>query len=481
MISAQARAARLERLFALERKHDLFSFRVDGWSAWRVMRNPVYWLVAELPLSKPGRPGYARILDAVRGTLILAGIVASGRRKDLLVKTCRSALRVKRDTQYEDIHFDGLLRRGYSCVKLEEINSPDFEAQAAAAWRPADLDPVVFTFWGRVLGRLFPADAMPFCRFVAELLQTELQITVAPRWLLMRVSTVVWQARLYRLLLSRITPQAILVSDTGEYGLRIAAHRHGIRFIELQHGIFDASQPDAIPSWVDGSIAELVLPDMLATRGTYWNEQLANTRQGQEGVVAVGDAVTDAARLKREGRSRSDKIQLLLTSQGLDTARLVAWVEQLADCAPTSLDWHLSIKLHPVYDFDSRAFEPLRSNPRIRIISGAEQPNVFDLLAESDLHLTIASACHFDAAAVGVRSVIIPLSGHELVANTVDGKWFFLARAPLDVWDIAAGLPPVDLAHANRFCAPGYIDNLTTLLPTASRSVVENNLAACPR
>ena len=191
--------------------------------------------------------------------------------------------------------------------------------------------------------------------------------------------------------------------------------------------------------------------------------------------------MTEVARARHEGRDRSDKVRLLLTSQGLDTARLVAWVEQLADCAPPSLDWDLSIKLHPVYDFDTRAFEPLRSNPRISVISGAEQPNVFDLLADSDLHLTIASACHFDAAAIGVRSAIIPLSGHELVANTVDGKWFFLARAPSDVWDIAGRPPPADPAHANRFSAPGYVDNLMALLPTASRSVVENNLATYPR
>jgi|GEM_PF-1152425 len=472
MASGEERAARLEKLFALERRHDLFSYRIDGWSAWRVMRNPVYWLVAALPLRKPDRRVYLRVLRALAGTLRLLWVLIAGRRRELVVKTCRSALRAKRGDKYEDLYFDSLLRRGYSYVKLEEVNSPDFDAQAAAAWWPADINSAVFTFWGRMLGGLFPADAMPFCKFIAELLQSELQITVDPRWLLTRISTVVWQARIYGALLARVRPRAVLVSDTGEYGLRVAAHRANVRFIELQHGVFNATQPDAIPLWVEGSAAELVLPDVLATRGSYWVEKLAMTRQGRDHAIAVGDAVTDSARAQRAARTGDGRVHLVLTSQGLDTERLVAWIGELARSAPSSLDWRLSVKLHPIYDSSPEKFDPLTSNARIRIISGAEQPNVFDLLADGDLHLTIASACHFDAGAIGVRSVIIPLDGHELLTDTVDGRLFYRAAAPKDVWDILSTSPAFDAAEPDRFSAPGYVDNLAALLPAEASAPV---------
>lgn len=465
MISGEGRAARIAKLFELERKHDLFACRIDGWSAWRVLRNPLYWLVAELPLSKPGRPASVRIMEAALATFKLARLMIFGSRKDLLVQTCRSALRVMRGEQFEELHFDGLLRRGYSCIKLEEINSPDFEAQAAAAWRPADLNPVVFTFWGHVLGRLLPADADAFCHRVAELLRDEMQIAVSPTWLLLRISTVVWQARLYGLLLTRSRPRAVLVSNTGEYGLCLAAHRHGIRFIEVQHGVFDASQPDAIPSWVEGSELELILPDVLATRGEYWREQLASTRQGRDHTVAVGDAMTDWARTRRNPLRERHGVHLVLTSQGLDTSRLVDWVNELANCAPAELDWRLSVKLHPYYDCDPREFERLKKHQRITVISGGEQPNVFELLAEADLHLTISSTCHFDAAAIGVRSMVIPLAGHELLTDTVDGQLFFLAHAPSEAWKVAATPVVIDLARSRRYSCPGYVDNLVALLP----------------
>lgn len=468
MASGEERAARLEKLFALERRHDFFSYRIDGWSAWRVMRNPVYWLVAALPLRKRERRVHIRVFQAVLGTLGLLWVLIVGSRRELLVKTCRSALRAKRGDKYEDLYFDSLLHRGHSYIKLEEINSPDFEVQAAAARWPADVNSVVFTFWGRILGWLFPARAMPFCEFVAERLQSDLQIAVDPRWLLMRVSTVVWQARIYGALLARVRPHAVLVADTGEFGLRLAAHRANIRFIELQHGVFNAAQPDAIPLWAEGSAAELVLPDVLATRGTYWVEKLATTRQGRDHAVAVGDAMTDSARARRAARVCDGQVRLVLTSQGLDTERLVAWIGELARSAPSSLDWHLLIKLHPIYDTSPEKFDPLKSEARIKIISGAEQPNVFDLLADGDLHLTIASACHFDAGAIGVRSVIIPLDGHELLTDTVDGRLFYRAVAPKDVWEILASPPAFDPAEPDRFSASGYVDNLAALLPVES-------------
>jgi hypothetical protein len=309
---------------------------------------------------------------------------------------------------------------------------------------------------------------MPFCRFVAECLRSELQVVVDPRWLLTRISTVVWQARLYGALLARIKPRAVLVSDLGEYGLRLAAHRAGNRFIEVQHGVFDATQPDAIPLWVEGSVAELVLPDVLAARGRYWVEKLATTRQGRDHAVAVGDAMTDAARAKRAARVHDGCVRLVLTSQGLDTERLVAWIDELVRCVPPSLDWHLSIKLHPSYDFRPEKFAPLKGHKGISIISGSDLPNVFDLLADSDLHLTIASTCHFDAAAIGVRSVIIPLDGHELLMDTVDDRLFYGAASPRDVWNIASNSPSFDPAESGRFSAPGYVDNLAALLPVSS-------------
>jgi len=450
-------SARIAELHAMERRHDLFAFRVDGWSAWRVMRFAVQMLVLDLPLAQPARPTLTRSLEALGATLKLLWLLLAGRQRDLVVSTCRSALRMQLGAKYRDVYFDGLLVKGYSCLKIEEINSPDFDRQAAAAWRPADLNSVVFTFWGRVLGLLFPVKAAAFCKSVAQVLSSDLHLSVDHRWLLMRVSTVYWQSRLYSVLFSRIRPKAVLVAEPGCYGLRVASKRNGVRVIELQHGVFDVNHPDAVPGWVRGQPGELLLPDILACRGQFWIDQLNGTRQ-KEPAVAVGNELIDFARQRRRPRAKGQSIHLVLTSQGLDSRRLVRWIVEMAAAAPEQLDWRLSIKLHPLYDSGSREFDPLRSHPRMRVIGGAEEPNVFDLLADADLHLSIASACHFDAAALGVPSAIIPLAGHEALLHVADGVQLFVAKFPADVW--VPDRPGSSRARMHYFAQPGFVENL---------------------
>jgi hypothetical protein len=455
---------RLRRLATLEREHDLFAHRVDGWSAWRVLRNPVHRLVSGLPMSQLARSNTRRGAQALAATAGLLRLLVTAGRRELLVKTCRSALRLPQGDRYRDVYFDGLLQRGMSCLKLEEINSPDFEAQAAAAWRPADLDPVVFTFWGRVLGTLRPVDDGGFSARVARLLAEELGVDASPAWLRMRLSTVYWQAKLYAALLARVRPAAVLVADTGEYALCLACARRGVRFVELQHGVFDASHPDAVPEWAEGTAAELLLPDRLACRGTYWVEQLAGTRQGRDHAVAVGNELIDMARERRARRSPGEALHLVFTSQGLDAERTAAWLAEMVDAAPAGREWRLSIKLHPAYDARTVAFDALATHPRVRVIGGAEQPNVFDLLADADLHLSISSACHFDAAGLAVPSVVVPLASHEMMLDVVDGEQIALARTPADVWALAARGGAVAVAGPERFATPGFVDNFARLV-----------------
>ena len=449
----------------MERRHDLFAPRVDGWSAWRVMRNLAFRKLEDMPLAQPVRPTAVRSAEALVGTFRLVWLLLKAGRRELLVKTCRSGLRVKSGGQFRDVYFDGLLAEGFSYLKMEEINSPDFDRQAAAAARPAELDPVVFTFWGRILGMLMPvraADAL--CQSIAGLLRSELSLELAPNVLRMRISTVYWQSRLYRLLLARIKPQAILVSDTGEYGLCVAAGRQNIPFIELQHGIFDAKHPDAVPDWVNGPAAALILPDALACRGQYWIDSLGETRQGRDHAVPVGNEFIDDARLRRGARTRTDTRRLVLTTQGLDSKRLAQWIEAMTKAAPAEIDWRLSIKLHPVYDQDDRDFSKLQRDSRVRVIGGSDLPNVFELLSEADLHLSISSACHFDAAALGVRSVIIPLGDHEWLLHAVDGKQILLASSPDEVWRFVTLPEIVAVERAHRFSEPNFVANMQKLV-----------------
>jgi hypothetical protein len=255
-----------------------------------------------------------------------------------------------------------------------------------------------------------------------------------------------------------------LVADTGEYALMLACKRRGIPFAELQHGVFNAGHPDAIPADIAGTTAELLLPDHFLARGQYWIDELSSTRQGRGQTRAVGNAQIDVARMHRAASPVRDHVRLVITSQGLASDELGQWIDTMLDAAPAGRQWKVMLKLHPVYDADRSAFAPLeRFGDRLRIIGGAESPNVYELLAEADLHLSIASACHFDAASLGVASVILALPGHEEIRHIVDNAQFFLAERAEDVWMIVDQLgrhkPEVE-----RFCAGGFVGNMDKLM-----------------
>ncbi len=470
-ITLEDRIDRLNRLGAAERSNDLFGYRVDGWSPWRVTRHVVQRTTARYGLARPRQNDGVRVIWALAATVRLLAILAFPPQVGLLVKTQRSALRIAVNDRYRDIYFDGLLAQNDHHFKLEVIDSAGFERQARAALFPPHLNAVVFTFWGRVLGKLFPADAADFATRTSKVLEEEVGVDIAAPVLRMLVSTAYWQSKLFGLLLRRLRPNAVLVCDTGEYGLVIACQKANVPIVEMQHGVFDSHHPDAIPAWVEGSRRELVLPDVLAARNRFWISQLEGTHQADV-AVAVGNELIDAARERRAARQTErgperDVRRIVLTTQGMDSERLALWIETMVAVVPADQDWRLTIKLHPTYDTHTTAFDALAKHPKVTVVEGGGQPNVVDLLCEADLHLSIASACLFEAAALGVPSLVIPLSGHENVRRALDGVLLRLADSPADAW---AALPGDNSVAQGLHVEPGFLDNMRALLNGLARS-----------
>lgn len=467
MSSDGVKAAALPALHAAERRYGWFDFRLDGWSAWRVLRTPVYNIASALPLSRMRESRASQIKRGLKSTLHIIGLMLLGRRRDFLAKTCRSALRFRQGEHFRDVYFDSVLDRQPSHFKLEVVNTMAFSRQAAMAHRPADADAFAFILWAALLGRLFPRrEAAAFCHDLAGTLRSEVGIQVSESFLLRRLSALYWESRLYLLLLARLHTRLVMVADTSEYALRRACWLRGIPFVEMQHGVFEDGHPDAVPDWVRGSPAELLLPDALACYGPYWIERLASSRQFHM-AEPVGSELVDYFRSRRTNRPTSvdgTTMRLLFTSQGLDTSRAVAWLDALLTSAPSGVRPKLTIKLHPAYDHEASPYTRLVEKHAATLIPGAQEPNVWELLAESDLHLSISSACHFDAAALGVRSVVMPLQGHYLMEAAIDGQNIFAVSSPEKVWTLLPVADCSDMVDTGRYASPGFAQRFDALI-----------------
>ncbi|MDI9569397.1 MAG: hypothetical protein QM278_01480 [Pseudomonadota bacterium] len=426
----------------MELKYDLFRHEVDGYSAWRLLR---FWFadsLQNLPLQGAlpkwrlfGWLAYHCIRDLQKFIF--------PKQARYVVKTCASALNEKRDGYWKDIYFDDILEEIGNCFKMDVLNSPLFFGRRKRALIPIS----VSTSLPDLISSLLAAIGIPKgISQVTRAIKKDLSFTpglppfndVAAAFRLRRFY---WAKRLYRWLLKRVNPRYVLYEDTGSFSLCAAAQELGIKAIEFQHGVFGRHHPAVLPAWALPYKEKLIVQDKLFLYGEYWKSEIAaNGFYGDE-LCAVGSARLDRYRIKRKECKSKDKLggpcKLLVTTQGFALYELVGMLSRFLSLVPKELDYRLFIKLHPINERDVYVYETLyRGNDRVKVFLGTESPSTFDLLAEADLHLSISSACHYDALGLGVPTVVLALPNHEIVMHLVVSRQARIAATPEEIIDI---------------------------------------------
>ncbi|RTL56001.1 MAG: hypothetical protein EKK46_05280 [Rhodocyclaceae bacterium] len=458
------------RLRAFEDETGAFAFIVGGVSAWRVIRFPVALALQGIALSPPRLGRRALLTHAWRSFMDLM-FCRGG--KAYAVKSYVSALRFRGPDGAEDIYFNKLLREIPGGVYLYSLNAA---ANTPSPWlgRVNAINTTAIQVLAGILARLLPksGEAAAIER-LAELIRERLGVQDFPAARILRmVSSLHWQARLNGWLLGRLGVKWVLAADTGERALIKACRDRGVRFAELQHGIYTEDHPDALAASTPlGAcpVTALLLPDRLALYGEYWAARQRDTLAARTGgTILVGAAIIDWAReLRSAWRADPRRPRLVVTAQGFDQGALASFLDEFLTAY--SGDCELIVRLHPAYSRGAGGYEELIArDSRIRVQPGAAQPNTYQLIAEADLHLSIASACHFDALAIGTPTGVIRLEGWELVAGLV------AEGCALDLTDPGALAAVVDsqvwnpggLLERDYYCQPGFVDNVSTLLKT---------------
>lgn len=426
----------------LELKYDLFRHEVDGYSAWRLLR---FWFadsLQNLPLHNTlpqwrllGWFAYHGIRDSLKFIF--------PKQARYVVKTCASALNEYRDGYWKDIYFDDLLEEIGDCFKMDVLNSPLFFDRRKYALIPISISTSLPDLFSSLLAAAgIPGAISQVTRAIKKDLAAAVDLPpfddVAAAFRLRRFY---WAKRVYRWLLKRISPKFVLYEDTGSFSLCAAAQELGIKAIEFQHGVFGRHHPAVLPAWALPYKGKLIVQDKLFLYGEFWKAEIAaNGFYGDE-LCVVGSARIDRYRIKRrEYKSKENDggpYKLLVTTQGFAVSELVGMLSRFISLVHRELDYRLFIKLHPINERDVSVYETLyRGNDRVRVFLGTESPSTFDLLVETDLHLSISSACHYDALGLGVPTVVLALPNHEIVLHLVASRQARLAASPEDIIDI---------------------------------------------
>lgn len=463
-----------DQISHFEIEHDLFRHEIDGWCAWHLLRFPVAMELMNLPLSSPARQmrltGAERIAFAVKdGWSWLRPAKAT-----YLIKTFDSALGELRDDGFHDVYFDQLLHTIEGGFKLQALNFRQFLPRVKEAAYPHNMTTTALDIAVGILSRLRVGHE--FERVGNELsraLQTLNLHMFTSAFVSRMLRHFYWSKYWYKIILKRLRPRFVVVADTGEFGIIAAAKELSIQTFELQHGIVTHNHPHVLRGSARPYRAKLPIANQILLYGDYWKHELDKSGFYEDELVPVGNIRIDRyrdMRVKYQKKRRDHSCRILLTTQGLDTERLVCFIEEFLSLARhRDVSVALSIKLHPLYDSSSEIYrQRLDQHSNVDIFLGSEGPATFELLTQVDLHLSIASACHYDALGVGVPTVILPLEGFEMVEALYKDGNAFMARTPEQLFDIIERLhSPSDTAvsiDSSYFAKSQAIENINDIL-----------------
>lgn len=413
-----SRSAAYALIAGVEDRHDLLRHTIGGWSAWPILRKAVAdgltgeFLVAATKTSRL-RPLWG---VAARDFANLVRL----RRARLLVKTYVSGLLDDTgDGHFRDIWFDDVLERRRDAVKIEGINNRQLLSRRGMAARPSAATTTLLDLASRALPRVWTSDpeVQIAARELGAVIQLEFAGVVPTHAVLAVLSNFAWQRRLYSILLSRIKPEAVVIIDFGEYALVAAAKSRGIRVLALQHGITDRIH--ATYAWTDYASSrrsQLPIPDLFLLHGEHWREELSVSHFWGEDLKVVGSPRIDRYRAVPR-TSGQGPYRILFTADGIDateTIKLIADFLTVAD----GLDVAVIIKLHPVYTaLDDEIRAAFSNEMRVSVRSAQDGDSTFLLLRGVDLHVSIASASHYDALGLGTPTAILGVGNYQPVEH----------------------------------------------------------------
>jgi hypothetical protein len=472
--SAQAMPSSSERVEArlreIEAAHDIFRYEVGGWCAWPLLRFAVGLKLSALPITNAAGDGWAsRAHRLVRGLPIVAQDLLRMRRlrPARYCVVCYSSSRTElAGSKFKDHFCDDLLLELGDYFKIEHVDNPRFQSAARAALVPSDL---TFTAFDLLSGLLSRSSRRGHVADVAEQLSRHLRTEpglegCTKQWVAATLERFVYLKRLFAWLLRRVRPRFLLmVTAYCDHAVVAAAKESGIPVIEFQHGVISRCHWGY--SWTATALPykqAMPIPDRIFLFGDYWKTELEANGFWGDALTSVGSLRLDQYR-KGATRHPSPVRRLLVTTQGVDTEKLIAFITDFLGLAHGRVELTIDIKLHPAYERSKRRYDAaLGTDPRVRILASDEAPFTLELLAQADVHASISSTCHYEAIALGVPTVILPFTGYDDVMPLYHSGHALLARTPGDLLELVGEQKPLDIPEEVRaqYFRPGALQNI---------------------
>lgn len=249
---------------------------------------------------------------------------------------------------------------------------------------------------------------------------------------------------LYRALLKRHRIKTVYVVVAYFHQHIVGAARDlGIRVVELQHG---AISPFHLGYSYPGRPVVVDQPDELWCFGTYWAD-VVELPQGMRTEIMGAPFIHRLA-----APDNKDQQRVVFLSQGTIGPRLLSFALELADARP---DLEIIFRLHPS---ERPSDYRISASSAIRLSADAAEPTL-PLLASAGYQVGVSTTALFEGMALGCRTAVAELPGHEYLAPAIARGDALLAASGAE---LATQLQAAPLCQdSTAYYAP---DNLANLL-----------------
>lgn len=466
-----------------ERRTGVFAERVNGSAVWQLIRFEVSVRIQGLGLERAPAGRRRLVGSLLRGFLQFFRLP----RSSYFCKTFDSAYRRETPAGFEDIYFDDLKPVMPDMIKVSSCDAAGYEQRIAKASTPPVFDDTSVIALSAILGRLFPVVVRnPAFGAISRAITSELGFDDYTPARIRRVYNVFWwRVMLYRLVLRRVRPKAVLCPDNGQFGLMSAAQHFDIPYIEMQHGVFTHVHPNALPPDLSEDEARgLLMPSSFAVYGKFSADVLHDSWLYMNNRVhPVGAPFLERARAVRASQYRPGAVpRITLSTQGIARRALGDFIAEFLRLCDEQFE--LVIKLHPAYDHDQNFYEQLfGGDPRVVIDSGASANSTHTFIARSDFHISISSTCHYDALGIGTPTGVLALETHESVADLLHVSGACLIETPADlarmVRDRSFGVVPDETSrYFFEHDFPGRVEAVLASMSVAPEASDRDTVAA---
>lgn len=425
-----------EAFFEIERRENLYDWKVGGVSVWVLMRSRLFRIITQnanlYDWSTAKRfelPADAQPYAGTNAAELLWN-AANGRAKAAASKNEPDFRNLK---QVKAIVVPFATRSASNPLE-EKFSQPVIDALGADAlvfgvgqWdklsnrpRLEDLNEFFikkYGTWASLAVRLMlrKRDYAKYQRVVA-FLESEVGAPTAPydvfpRWIL---RTFLAERRGYRRVLAATSAKTVYMVNAARMPFQAAAQSLGMKIVEIQSGVF--SKYSLQFSW-PGSPKVDYLPNEILTWGEYFTDAIE--RASGQSIRVIG--ATEEFDAVREANLERKSNQVVFLTQPLVGNDILRAAINFARAKPKL---KVIVKMHPRNDLDDfmTVIETAGGSPKNMTLMQSERSSL-EVIAESEVAVGAFSTALIEAAGLGTKVAILRLPGWQHLAPMVAGGY----------------------------------------------------------